>query len=216
MATIKVRLKDASENVLHPETDWSVVRNKPSITVGNNVEIWDTLSDGSANLTNIRMNAAEITLVGLTVNLEAGSVTIKDQITNNKKVNLVDYPSKPKGVLKSKNMTVQSLINDKNLIDKIVKIEKIEFGVGGYIRYRYNCDWSWSSGSSGTLNDYILYYTNESGNNTKVNNSDSILVTYLDLPITFENMPMQEVRQQLTIVANKVTKYQYYPFYYSL
>lgn len=28
---IKVRLKDASEQVLHPETDWSVVLNKPSI-----------------------------------------------------------------------------------------------------------------------------------------------------------------------------------------
>lgn len=29
---IKVRLKDASQNVLHPETDWSVVLNKPSFT----------------------------------------------------------------------------------------------------------------------------------------------------------------------------------------
>lgn len=32
MSTIKVRLKDASGNVLHPETDWSVVQNKPSFT----------------------------------------------------------------------------------------------------------------------------------------------------------------------------------------
>lgn len=30
MANVKVRLKDASNNILHPETDWSVVRNKPS------------------------------------------------------------------------------------------------------------------------------------------------------------------------------------------
>ena len=30
MSTIKVRLKDASGNALHPETDWSVVQNKPS------------------------------------------------------------------------------------------------------------------------------------------------------------------------------------------
>ena len=30
MANVKVRLKDASKNVLHPETDWSVVLNKPS------------------------------------------------------------------------------------------------------------------------------------------------------------------------------------------
>ena len=31
MANVKVRLKDASNNVLHPETDWSVVQNKPTI-----------------------------------------------------------------------------------------------------------------------------------------------------------------------------------------
>lgn len=31
---IKVRLKDASENVLHPETEWSLVQGKPSITIG--------------------------------------------------------------------------------------------------------------------------------------------------------------------------------------
>lgn len=29
--TFNVRLKDGSGNVLHPETDWSVVQNKPSI-----------------------------------------------------------------------------------------------------------------------------------------------------------------------------------------
>lgn len=209
MATIKVRLKDAGENVLHPETDWSVVRNKPSIETiedeygtvrqkwnayakGESVEIdGDTVGIYSRDTGMSLESSEDIGLVsGAVINLEAGSITIKDNVTNNKSVNLVDYPSKPKGVLKSKNMTVQGLINDKNLIDKIVKIEKIEFGVGGYIRYRYACDWSWSSGSSGTLNDYVLYYTNESGNNTKLNNSDSILVTYLDLPITWENMPM--------------------------
>ena len=43
MATIKVRLKDASQNVLHPETDWSVVQGKPSITISTSngqKEIW--------------------------------------------------------------------------------------------------------------------------------------------------------------------------------
>lgn len=30
MAIIKVKLKDASQNVLHPETDWSVVQGRPS------------------------------------------------------------------------------------------------------------------------------------------------------------------------------------------
>ena len=41
MATIKVRLKDASKNVLHPETDWSVVRNKPSIEMSGTGEEWN-------------------------------------------------------------------------------------------------------------------------------------------------------------------------------
>ena len=97
--------------------------------------------------------------------------------------------AKINGLFRTRNMTLTSLIADKNLIDKLVKVEKIEFGVGGYIRYRYNCNWSWSSGSSGTLNDYVLYYINESGKITKVNNSDSILVTYLDIPTVYENMP---------------------------
>ena len=97
--------------------------------------------------------------------------------------------AKINGLYRTRNMTLTSLIADKNLIDKLVKVEKIEFGVGGYIRYRYNCNWSWSSGSSGTLNDYVLYYINESGKITKVNNSDYILVTYLDIPTVYENMP---------------------------
>ena len=97
--------------------------------------------------------------------------------------------AKINGLFRTRNMTLTSLIADKNLIDKLVKVEKIEFGVGGYIRYRYACDWSWSSGNSGTLNDYVLYYINESGKITKVNNSDSILVTYLDIPTVYENMP---------------------------
>lgn len=97
--------------------------------------------------------------------------------------------TKINSLYRTRNMTLTSLMADKNLIDKLVKVEKIEFGVGGYVRYRYNCNWSWSSGSSGTLNDYILYYINESGTITKVNNSDSILVTYMNIPTVYENMP---------------------------
>lgn len=97
--------------------------------------------------------------------------------------------AKINGLYRTRNMTLTSLMADKDLIDKLVKVEKIEFGVGGYIRYRYNCNWSWSSGSSGTLNDYLLYYINESGTITKVKNSDSILVSYLDIPTVYENMP---------------------------
>ena len=68
---VKVRLKDGSNNVLHPETDWSVVLNKPSIKrnyadgsyntntdskiaavsgmVGNG-EAWDTYSNGEKSI----------------------------------------------------------------------------------------------------------------------------------------------------------------------
>lgn len=40
MATIKVRLKDASQNVLHPETEWSLVQGKPSIEMSHTGEEW--------------------------------------------------------------------------------------------------------------------------------------------------------------------------------
>lgn len=182
MGITRVKLKDASQNVLHPETEWSLVQGRPSITIGF----------GSGHEQRETWSAPTTSVVGVnTLYLASpqGRVMINDR-TVGKDTPLAEYPIKPKGVLKSKNMTVQELINDKNLIDKIVKIEKIIFGVGGYIKYRYACDWSWSSGNSGTQNDYILYYINASGNNTKLNNSDSILVTYLDLPITWENMPM--------------------------
>ena len=68
---VKVRLKDGSNNVLHPETDWSVVLNKPSIKlkytdgshgtgtdskiavvsgqVGDG-EAWDTYSNGDKSI----------------------------------------------------------------------------------------------------------------------------------------------------------------------
>lgn len=31
MANVKVRLKDASGNILHPETEWSVIKNPPAV-----------------------------------------------------------------------------------------------------------------------------------------------------------------------------------------
>ena len=72
MANVKVRLKDASNNVLHPETDWSVVLNKPSTKlkytdgsyststdskvavvsgmIGRDSEAWDTYSNGDKGI----------------------------------------------------------------------------------------------------------------------------------------------------------------------
>lgn len=114
---------------------------------------------------------------------------INDSVVG-KNTPLAEYPIKSPGVLKSKYMKVQELPNNKNLIDKIVKIEKLEFGVGGYIKDRFACNWLWSSGNYGTENDYILYYPDVvNGTNKKLNAADDILVTYLDLPITWENMP---------------------------
>ena len=49
MANVKVRLKDASNNVLHPETDWSVVLNKPSIKRKYNTGSYDTSTDSKIN-----------------------------------------------------------------------------------------------------------------------------------------------------------------------
>lgn len=181
--TIMVKLKDASQNVLHPETEWSLVQGKPSITIGF----------GSGHEQRETWSAPTTSVVGvnkLYLASPQGSVMINDR-TVGKDTPLAEYPIKPKGVLKSKHIKVQELPNDKNLIDKIVKIEKLEFGVGGYIKDRFACNWLWSSGNYGTANDYILYYPDVvNGTNKKLNATDDILVTYLDLPITWENMPI--------------------------
>ena len=42
MSVIRVKLKDASQNVLHPETEWSIVRNRPSFIVGDS---WSNTRD---------------------------------------------------------------------------------------------------------------------------------------------------------------------------
>lgn len=40
MSIIRVKLKDASQNVLHPETEWSLVQGKPSIEFSHTGEDW--------------------------------------------------------------------------------------------------------------------------------------------------------------------------------
>lgn len=40
MSAIRVKLKDASQNVLHPETEWSLVQGKPSIEMSRTGEEW--------------------------------------------------------------------------------------------------------------------------------------------------------------------------------
>ena len=74
MATVKVRLKDASGNVLHPETDWSVVKNRPSITVDSTREIWGKPG-------------------GSSICLNGDKIYVKDS-NRSYEVPLVDYPIK--------------------------------------------------------------------------------------------------------------------------
>lgn len=83
---INVRLKDAGGNVLHPETDWSVVLNKPSIKKENRDETWN-VSNGTA-----KISGDGVSLSGLEVSLSGVGVSIRDAATNDKKVPLANYP----------------------------------------------------------------------------------------------------------------------------
>lgn len=83
MAIIKVKLKDASGSVLHPETEWSLVQGRPSITIstsnGQKREVW------SAPTTSV---VGENTLY---LASPRGSVMINDR-TVGENTPLADYP----------------------------------------------------------------------------------------------------------------------------
>ena len=83
MANVKVRLKDASGNVLHPETEWSVVQNKPSITVNKteHAEIWSF--DG-----HIMIECGQ----NLALKAPGSAITVADKNTSNATKSLKDYP----------------------------------------------------------------------------------------------------------------------------
>lgn len=85
MANVKVRLKDASNNVLHPETDWSVVLNRPSITINqtSHKETWGF--DGY-----IDIECGQ----GLTLNAAGTEIQVADKNTSNATKSLTDYPIK--------------------------------------------------------------------------------------------------------------------------
>lgn len=86
MANIQVRLKDASDNVLHPETEWSLVQDKPSITIGF----------GSGHEQRETWSAPITSVVGVnTLYLASpqGRVMINDR-TVGKDTPLADYPIK--------------------------------------------------------------------------------------------------------------------------
>lgn len=81
--TFNVRLKDGSGNILHPETDWSVVQNKPSINIGD--------SNGQRRET---WNAPITSVVGtnaLYLASPQGNIMVNDH-TVGKNMPLADYP----------------------------------------------------------------------------------------------------------------------------
>lgn len=89
MANVKVRLKDASNNVLHPETDWSVVQNKPSITMFPKEERWYSIDK------QITLSGLDVDLRSTTLKLHgANKLQVSDQYTGRNYVDLANYPIK--------------------------------------------------------------------------------------------------------------------------
>lgn len=87
MSTIKVRLKDASGNVLHPETDWSVVQNKPSIEAPDDVpeERWN-VPDKSIDINGKKC--------GISLDATRGIIIYDEHQIVNNAVPLTEYPIK--------------------------------------------------------------------------------------------------------------------------
>ena len=83
MAIIKVRLKDAGQNTLHPETDWSVVENRPSITIstsnGQKKEVWSAYTTSVVGINTLYLASPQ------------GSVMINDH-TVGENTPLANYP----------------------------------------------------------------------------------------------------------------------------
>lgn len=85
--TFNVRLKDGSGNVLHPETDWSVVQNKPSIKIDSESEYWfTTRSYLSIGAVDGRISASGMHFY------KNGKTTVIDSATKYLEANLADYP----------------------------------------------------------------------------------------------------------------------------
>ena len=85
MSDVKVKLKDASGNVLHPETDWSIVRNRPAITIstsnGQKRETWSAPTTSVVGVNTLYLASPQ------------GSVMINDH-TVRENTPLADYPIK--------------------------------------------------------------------------------------------------------------------------
>lgn len=85
---IKVKLKtlkNGKEEFIHPETDWSIVLNRPSITVGNDGEKWGKSGSSSIRLDGNRIYVKdylrdEVLLENYPINVKWSAVQYKPSI----------------------------------------------------------------------------------------------------------------------------------------
>lgn len=86
---IKVRLKtlkNGNEEIIHPETDWSIVLNRPSFTVDDNGEKWGKSGSSSIRLDGNRIYVKdylrdEVLLENYPINVKWSAVQNKPSIT---------------------------------------------------------------------------------------------------------------------------------------
>lgn len=157
MANVKVRLKDASNNVLHPETDWSVVLNKPSITIDqrSHKETWGF--DGYIDI---------ICGQGLTLNATGTEIQVADKNTSGATKSLKNYPinwsainGKPSGAYVS-SMTLSSAVSGGNSYPSNRALPGIYFytGISGCNLIAFVCNdsettWGWYYDLNGQKKD---------------------------------------------------------------
>lgn len=186
MANVKVRLKDASNNVLHPETDWSVVLNKPSIDAvkQNNdviVERWNASSKGNdveidGDVVNIYSRNTSLGLESFEdMFLTSGaSIQIKDGNTQQKYVSLANYPINWSALNMNNGPFKEFLdLNSPDFSSHAkTSIQNAVFGiysvVSSNIIFHYPAFAIVSRVAGGRSNRDAGYYLNSSGNLTKI------------------------------------------------
>ena len=193
MANVKVRLKDASNNVLHPETDWSVVLNRPSFETiknsnGTNTQKWNAYAKNGnveidGNYVNISSRDTGISLEssddmyltsGASIEIATaagGKIKIKDGNTSKQYVTLDQYPIK------------WSAISDK---PKYIPTDIRDITLGHYSTVTHEYEGSgysgliypairiidYSSNPGGETYKYTCYYFNGTSWTKLTNNSD--------------------------------------------
>ena len=158
MADIKVRLKDGSENVLHPETDWSVVLNKPSIKVENNQESWEPKNGLSEKSINISGNAVSLTSGTINLYSTYNGIKVKDVYTDFKVVDLQEYPVKfstLKGAPVASDTIYSYTLTSGNIVLKTILINVQTSSVSGTTSNAFylNASGNWSSAPSGWISN---------------------------------------------------------------